>query len=83
MARAKARWAAEREQCTNDFCILEKRHFNEKIITKIIEENGEEIVDEFRILEKQNHFMKIYTPPRIQSLIMIMKFFFLIERILL
>jgi len=30
MARAKARWAAEREQCTNDFCILEKRHFNEK-----------------------------------------------------
>ena len=83
MARAKARWAAEGEKCTNYFCNLEKRHFNEKIITKLIEENGEEIVDQFIILEKQNHFMKIYAPPRIQSLIMSMKNFFLIERILL
>jgi hypothetical protein len=26
----KARWAAEGGKCTNYFCNLEKRHFNEK-----------------------------------------------------
>ena len=56
MARAKVRWAAEGKTFTHYFCNLEKRHFNEKIITKIIEENGEEIVDQFIILKKQKSF---------------------------
>jgi hypothetical protein len=59
MARAKA---SRRGKCTIYFCNLEKRHFNEKIITKLIEENGEEIVDQFIILEKQKSFSEnLYT----------------------
>ena len=56
MARAKARWVAEGEKCTNYFCNLEKRHYNEKIIPKIIDENGTEITDQFEILEQQELF---------------------------
>ena len=49
MFRAKARWQAEGEKSTNYFCNLEKRHYNEKLISKIIDENGIEIVDQFEI----------------------------------
>ena len=31
MTRAKARWEAEGEKCTNYFCNLEERHYNEKM----------------------------------------------------
>ena len=62
MARAKARWEAEGEKCNNYFCNLEKRHYNEKIIPKIINEKGEEISDQFKILEEQKlYYEKLYS----------------------
>ena len=56
MARAKARWLAEGEKCTNYFCNLEKRNYNEKIIPKLIGDEGEEIFDQFEILDQQKLF---------------------------
>ncbi len=56
MARAKARWIAEGEKCTNYFCNLEKRQYAEKLIPKIIDNDGSEICDQFEILEKQRIF---------------------------
>ena len=62
MARAKARWEAEGEKCTNYFCNLEKRNFREKLIPKLIRDNGEEILDQFDILNEQKSFYeKLYT----------------------
>ena len=56
------RWEAEGEKCANYFCNLEKRHYTEKIIPKIIDENGMETTDQFEILEKQKQFYeKLYT----------------------
>ncbi len=56
MARAKARWIAEGEKCTNYFCNLEKRQYTEKLIPKIIDDDGSEICDQGEILEKQRQF---------------------------
>ena len=56
MARAKARWQAEGEKCTNYFCNLEKKHYSDKIMPKLIDENGEEITDQTAILKEQKHF---------------------------
>ena len=62
MARAKARWEAEGEKCTNYFCNLEKRQYNEKLIPKLINENQDKIIDQFEILEEQKRFYeKLYT----------------------
>ena len=62
MARAKARWVAEGEKCTNYFCNLEKRNYNEKIIPKLINDNGEEIFNQSEILEEQKSFYeKLYS----------------------
>ncbi|CAG2186632.1 unnamed protein product [Mytilus edulis] len=62
MARAKARWVAEGEKCTNYFCNLEKRNYNEKIIPKLIKDNGEEIFNQSEILEEQKSFYeKLYS----------------------
>ena len=62
MARAKARWETEGEKCTNYFCNLEKRHYNEKIIPKLIVGDGQEINDQFLILNEQKVFYEtLYT----------------------
>ena len=62
MARAKARWAAEGEKCTNYFCNLEKRNYTEKIIPKLITDDGEELFDQFQILNEQKaYYEKLYT----------------------
>ena len=55
MARAKARWQVEGERCTNYFCNLEKRHYKEKIISNIIQDD-KEISDQFQILDAQKTF---------------------------
>ena len=38
--RAKAKWQVEEQKSTNYFCNLEKRHFTEKLIPKLIVENN-------------------------------------------
>jgi hypothetical protein len=39
--RAKAKWQVGEQKSTNYFCNLEKRHFTEKLIPKLIVENNE------------------------------------------
>lgn len=49
-------------KCTNYFCNLEKKQYTEKIIPKLIDENGCEITDQFQILERQKLFYEnLYT----------------------
>ena len=49
------------KKCTNYFCNLEKRHFSEKIIPKLIDENGKEIFDQREILNEQKKFYVLET----------------------
>jgi hypothetical protein len=55
--RAKAKWQIEGEKSTNYFCSLEKRHFTEKLIPKLIVENNE-ITDLSQIIKEQANFNK-------------------------
>jgi hypothetical protein len=54
---AKAKWQVEGEKSTNYFCNLEKRHFTEKLIPKLIVENNE-ITDLSQIIKEQANFYK-------------------------
>ena len=55
--RAKAKWQVEGEKSTNYCCNLEKRHFTEKLIPKLIVENNE-ITDLSQIIKEQANFYK-------------------------
>ena len=57
--RAKVKWQLEGEKSTNYFCNLEKRHFTEKIIPKLIVENNE-ITDLSQIIKEQANFYKSF-----------------------
>ena len=56
IVRAKARWLAEGEKCTKYFYNLEKRHYLDKTITKLIVGNDDEITDIKEILKHQKEF---------------------------
>ena len=53
--RGKVKWQLEGEKSTNYFCNLEKRHFTEKLIPKLIVENNE-ITDLSQIIKEQANF---------------------------
>ena len=57
LLRAKVRWKVEGEKSTRYFCNLEKRHFSEKTIPKLIVEN-KEISDQMAIISEQEKFYK-------------------------
>ena len=62
MLRAKARWHLEGERNSKYFCNLENRHYQEKIIPRLIKGNGEEVTEIKDILEEQKEFYKqLYT----------------------
>ena len=54
---AKAKQQVDGEKSTNYFCNLEKRHFTEKLIPKLIVENNE-ITDLSQIIKEQANFYK-------------------------
>ena len=54
--RAKARWHLYGERNTKYFCNLEKRHYNEKLMTKLINDDGEELTSLPDIIEEQKSF---------------------------
>ena len=60
--RAKAQWQAQGEKkSTRYFCNLEKKHYLEKFIPKLIGENNIEITDAVQIRQEQKQFYeKIY-----------------------
>ena len=57
LLRAKVRWKVEGEKSTRYFCNLEKRHYSEKTIPKLIVEN-KEITDQMEIILEQENFYK-------------------------
>ena len=68
ITRAKAKWYCEGEKCTRYFCNLEKRHYTEKIIPKLIIGNNKEIYKIEDILKAQKDFYEnLYksTKPRL------------------
>ena len=58
MMRAKAKWHCEGETSSKYFLNLEKRHYTEKRVHKLINSNGEEITKIDEILEEQRQFYK-------------------------
>ena len=54
--RSKVKWYEEGEKNTKYFYALEKARYNAKTCYKIITEDGEEIVEQRKILEKQKNF---------------------------
>jgi hypothetical protein len=60
--RTKAKWSVDGERSTKYFCNLEKRHFTEKVISKLILDNGIKITNEDDILTQQKIFYEaLYT----------------------
>ena len=56
LLRAKVRWKVEGEKSTRYFCNLEKRHYSEKNIPKLIVEN-KNITDQTEIILEQEIFL--------------------------
>ena len=60
--RSKAKWNLEGERNSRYFCNLEKQHYQEKIISKLIDSNGQEIKETNKILnEQKSYYQKLYT----------------------
>ena len=60
--RAKARWHLEGEKNSKYFCNLEKRHYQEKCIPKLIDNEGLELTEISDILKEQKKFYQdLYT----------------------
>ena len=67
LLRAKVRWKVEGEKSTRYFCNLEKRHYSEKRIPKLIVEN-KEITDQMEIiLEQENFYKGLYSTKKKQQ----------------
>jgi hypothetical protein len=58
VTRAIAKWRTEAEKCSRYFCNLEKRHYTEKIIPKLISQDGTEKTNISDILSEQQSFYK-------------------------
>ena len=59
--RSKVKWAEKGEKNTKYFLNLEKQHFNQKYIKKLIIQDSIEVTDPHQILEEQQkHFENLY-----------------------
>ena len=66
MMRAKARFKVEGEKSTKFFCNLEKRHNNDKLMLKLINEKNETVDNIHNILQEQTSFYKkLYSSTKI------------------
>ena len=62
IVRSKAKWILEGEKPSKYFLNLENRNFTNKIIPKIVKDNGEEICNQNEILEEiQNFYKTLYS----------------------
>ena len=62
IVRSKARWQLEGERSSKYFCSLENRHYTEKTIKKLIDDQDQEINNIKEILDEQKRFYeKLYT----------------------
>ena len=66
--RSKVKWAEKGEKNTKYFLNLEKQHFNQKYIKKLIIQDSIEVTDPHQILEEQQkHFEKLYRSKQSQG----------------
>ncbi len=66
--RSQAQWCEDGEKNTKYFLSLEKKNYNNKVLTKLITEKGTEITVEDEILtEEQDYYKKLYTSRRQQD----------------
>ena len=56
--RAKAQWLTEGEKCNKFFHSLEKKRYNQKVISHIIDENNREISNPPDILAAEKRFLR-------------------------
>ena len=60
--RSKAKWHLEGERNSRYFCNLEKKHYQEKSISKLIDDTGNELTETNDILKEQKDFYQnLYT----------------------
>ena len=60
--RSRVNWYEHGEKCSEYFCKLEKRNSVKKCINELINENGENVSDQFEILrEEENFYRNLYT----------------------
>ena len=65
--RSKANWITRGEKCTRYFLNLEKRHYTNKLIPKLVLEDATEITDQKDIIREQERFYeKLYTSSKTQ-----------------
>ena len=61
ITRTNARWAGQAEKNSKYFCSLEKRHYTEKIIPKLVLHDNKEIYDQHQILkETETFYTRLY-----------------------
>ena len=58
--RAKSRWKVEGEKSSKYFCNLEKRNYTDKLVPKLILDDGQEIEDLQSIIIEQKIIMKLF-----------------------
>ena len=68
ITRAKAKWNIEGERSTRYFCNLEKKHYTEKIIPKLILEDNTEVTHQKDILVQQKLFYQTLYKSRASAL---------------
>ena len=56
ITRSRAQWIEQGEKPTKYFCNLEKRNFTNKTIVRLLDNNGEEIINQCDILSKIKNF---------------------------
>ena len=56
--RTKAQWAAYGEKNSKYFCNLEKRHYTEKLIPKLVLSDNKDIYDQKEIIKETENFYK-------------------------
>ena len=60
--RSRVNWHENGERCTNYFCKLEKKAFLNKTMTELIDDQGNQISDQSKILFEQEQFYRtLYT----------------------
>ena len=57
LIRSKARWIAHGEKVTSYFCSLEKRHYVNKNMAKLIDKDGNILTDNNDILQEVKSFL--------------------------
>ena len=60
IVRSRVRWAEEGEKPAKYFCNLESRNYSNKIIPKVVKDDGNTVINQEDILIEVKNFIKTY-----------------------